>query len=545
MFGKGLETSSHEAHQTLEVPEIVKFLEMRERRGQRKPRFRIAQKFSLPAFTEPLVWTVCLWLPKIYLDRHRELQTVVTAERDIFTDRMGRLGAASAWEAYCQGMIDEWQSANIITALILSAAGSFLALPDINNASRCALLFSLLSSLASIAHSAFYAHIYRNKLANKHFSIIQLSTYLAYYCFVDNILLCIPLINMFYAIGAFSVSIIIYLWPRSQHETNAGPPTLGLGGSIVLILIFAAQLAFIVISYIASQALTFTTDELLDASKNRELAMDMKHEKEADAAKAAIITSMAVVNDPDYKLDSIAHSSTPARWLRYDWRITEAAIPLGYEDGQPDSYMWEHQQLYVVRVPYEGRYRAGKLGWHIGAKRYMYIPYGPNRSEVMLERADCDILSGVHSDFAWYRVREGERFNVSRNEIPEPWELFAINPTIDRAERAYGGQQLGEVLNGARHASIPFLGEEILITPFLVLLIKKGAMASPDAVSADAFLSPPLPGGVAQTGVRNNSTRASAGSVSPTSSIPPPATAPPRVRRTGTMPVLFGGIGKA
>ncbi|KIO28896.1 hypothetical protein M407DRAFT_175647 [Tulasnella calospora MUT 4182] len=357
---------------------------------------------------------------------------------------------------------------------------------------------------------------------------------------------------MFYAIGAFSVSIIIYLWPRSQHETNSGPPTLGLGGSIVLILIFAAQLAFIVISYIASQALTFTTDELLDASKNRELAMEMKHEKEADAAKAAIITSMAVVNDPDYKLDSIAHSSTPARWLRYDWRVTEAAIPLGYEDGQPDSYMWEHQQLYVVRVPYEGRYRAGKLGWHIGAKRYMYIPYGPNRSEVMLEREDCDILSGVHSDFAWYRIREGERFDVSRLEIPEPWELFVINPTTDRAERAYvcaanykGGQQLGEVLHGARHASIPFLGEEILITPFLVLLIKKGAMASPDAVSVDAVLPPPITGGIAHTGVRNDSTRASAGGVSPTSSIPPPATAPQPIRRTGTMPVLFGGIGKA
>lgn len=50
------------------------------------------------------------------VDRHRELQTVVTAEKDIFTDRMGRLGAASAWEAYCQGMIDEWQSANIIVS---------------------------------------------------------------------------------------------------------------------------------------------------------------------------------------------------------------------------------------------------------------------------------------------------------------------------------------------------------------------------------------------------------------------------------------------
>ncbi|KAG8912300.1 hypothetical protein FRC00_004820 [Tulasnella sp. 408] len=356
---------------------------------------------------------------------------------------------------------------------------------------------------------------------------------------------------MFYAIGAFSVSIIIYLWPRSHEETNSGPPTLGLAGSIVLILIFAAQLAFIVISYIASQALTFTTDELLDASKNRELAMEMKHEKEADAAKAAIITNMAIVNEPDYKPDSVAHSATPARWLRYDWRVTDVALPLGYEDGQPDSYMWEHQQLYVVRIFYEGRYRAGKLGWHIGAKRYMYIPYGPNRSEVMLEREDCDILCGVHSDFAWYRIREGERFDVSRVEIPEPWELFVVNPTHDRGERAYvcaanykGGQQLGEVLHGARHASIPWLGEEILITPFLVLLIKKGAMASPDAVSPDAVFAPSTTGG-AHTGVRGSSARASAGGVSPTSSIPPPATAPPPVRRTGTMPVLFGGIGKA
>ncbi|KAG8970741.1 hypothetical protein FRB90_010652, partial [Tulasnella sp. 427] len=350
---------------------------------------------------------------------------------------------------------------------------------------------------------------------------------------------------MFYAIGAFSVSIIIYLWPRTHEEMNSGAPTLGLAGSIVLIFIFAAQLAFIVISYIASQALTFTTDELLDASRNRQLAMEMKHEKEADAAKAAIITSMAVVNDPDYKAVPAAHSSTPARWLRYDWRVTEVAIPLGYEDGQPDSYMWEHQQLYVVRIFYEGRYRAGKLGWHIGAKRYMYIPYGPNRSEVMLERADCDILCGAHSDFAWYRIREGERFDVSRVEIPEPWELFVVNPTHDRGERAYvcaanykGGQQLGEVLHGARYASIPFLGEEILITPFLVLLVKKGAMASRDAVNPEtvftsgATLAPRPPGSAA----------ASAGGVSPTSTIPPPATAPQPIRRTGTMPVMFKGL---
>ncbi len=42
-----------------------------------------------------------------------------------------------------------------------------------------------------------------------------------------------------------------------------------------------------------------------------------------------------------------------ARWLGYDWAITDVAIPLGYEDGKPDAYQWEHQQLYVSRILYE------------------------------------------------------------------------------------------------------------------------------------------------------------------------------------------------
>ncbi len=67
---------------------------------------------------QPLVFISCLFVPRIYVDRHQELQTVIAAESDIFVDSVGRMGAQSAWEAYCQGMIDEWQSAGVIVSTI-------------------------------------------------------------------------------------------------------------------------------------------------------------------------------------------------------------------------------------------------------------------------------------------------------------------------------------------------------------------------------------------------------------------------------------------
>ena len=177
--------------------------------------------------------------------------------------------------------------------MILSAAGSFLSLPNLGNPSRYALLFSILSSLASIAHSSVYSHIYRSKLGNKHFTIIQLTTYLNYYCFVDNILLSLPLLNLFYAIAAFSVSVLLYLWGSGPAGNDWN---LATEGRIVIVVIFAVQLAFLGLSYLATQELTFTTDELIDASRSRKLAADMKREKEADAAQAAVIRNMPVVN---------------------------------------------------------------------------------------------------------------------------------------------------------------------------------------------------------------------------------------------------------
>ena len=33
----------------------------------------------------------------------------------------------------------------------------------------------------------------------------------------------------------------------------------------------------------------------------------------------------------------------------------------------------------------KGRYRSGKLGWHIGAKQYMFIPFNKHGAEVTFE----------------------------------------------------------------------------------------------------------------------------------------------------------------
>lgn len=46
--------------------------------------------------------------------RHQELVTVIRAEPDIYTNAISRDGATTAWEAYCESMVNEWESANVI-----------------------------------------------------------------------------------------------------------------------------------------------------------------------------------------------------------------------------------------------------------------------------------------------------------------------------------------------------------------------------------------------------------------------------------------------
>lgn len=74
-----------------------------------------------------------------------------------------------------------------------------------------------------------------------------------------------------------------------------------MSGKIVIVVIFAIQLLLIGVRYIASRELTFTTNELLNASRSRNLVAKMKREKEADLAAAAIIIDMPIVNDPSWK----------------------------------------------------------------------------------------------------------------------------------------------------------------------------------------------------------------------------------------------------
>ncbi|KIO28903.1 hypothetical protein M407DRAFT_242832 [Tulasnella calospora MUT 4182] len=219
----------------------------------------------------------------------------------------------------------------------------------------------------------------------------------------------------------------------------------------------------------------------------------MKEEKAEYERQAAIVENMLVVNDTRPRQAPLTRGRVPVRWLKYSTTVTDVAVPLGYEDGDPDPYLWDHQKLYVVRIFYEGRYRVGKLGWNIGHGKFMYIPFSKTQSEVMLPREECDVLCGDNADFAWFRIREGEQFGVSQvaSEIPDPYELFVANPTSDEgAERAYvcaaeheAGVQLGEVTDGARHANIPWIGDELHITPFLVLLIRRGALISRDTVN--------------------------------------------------------------
>ncbi|KAG8870040.1 hypothetical protein FRB97_000400, partial [Tulasnella sp. 331] len=520
-----------------DIPPSVVYQEMRElrklryilRRRRKAAPTTLWEKFLrwyLYPIAEESLTMFCLWLPNVYKERHRKLAYAVMEPDtwpNMFTEGRARKRAATAWKSYANSLVDEWNSANVITALILSAAGSFLAIPDINLTSKYCLMFTLLSSLASLAHATYHSHFYRSLIDDEHYTLLQLRCYLSCYRPIMGFLLCMPLLDLLYAIAAFSIAIIAYLWPYHVPSGDADPPPLWVPPVLAKVIIpslYMVQLGMIALSYKWNRSAFFTTNELLVGEDGRRTQVIEDEEKRAEelllqlerdhmVAEAVPVFDIKIQNETfDSKLSydaegssrgfssGISYSSNsktpgltglesgnpllfpeplinrgPVRWIADSMsHIPDDAVPLGYEGSSE-----ERGQLYVCRVFYEGRWRLGKVGANVLAS----IPYCGKEVVVMM---NYEVLCGDPSNFAWMSVPKGASFTTT-TATPEGFELLAIDSgRFGGGQQIYAaagyvnsGRHLGEVLGDAANASIAFGRRELEVSPFTVLLVRKGS----------------------------------------------------------------------
>lgn len=166
-------------------------------------------------------------------------------------------------------------------ALVLSAAGSFLAIPDINNVTRYALMITLLSSLASLAHATYHAHYWRNILDDRHYSMLQLRCYISCNRPINRFLLCQPMLNLICAMASFSIGILAYLWPAAQDTSGDTNEVWrpNAAAKIAISVIYGWQIGLIGVSYKWNRSAFFTTNELLVGEDGRSAKV---YEEEAE-----------------------------------------------------------------------------------------------------------------------------------------------------------------------------------------------------------------------------------------------------------------------
>lgn len=107
----------------------------------------------------------------------------------------------------------------------------------------------------------------------------QQRCYLSCYRPINNFLLCQPLLNLFYAMGGFSVAIISILWPAPPMATSTALWVSSTIGKILFPLIYAAQLGLIGATYKWNRSLFFTVNELLGGEESRRAKLWEMEEK--------------------------------------------------------------------------------------------------------------------------------------------------------------------------------------------------------------------------------------------------------------------------
>ncbi|THH29491.1 hypothetical protein EUX98_g4689 [Antrodiella citrinella] len=457
---------------------------------------------EIPPSTQEEVYAHDALAEALAMERHRKLSYAVM-EPDtwpiMFTDKLARSRSLIAWQAHVQTLVQEWTNTNLITALILSAAVSAFAIPGISDVGRYALIFSLISSMASLAQATYHSSYYNSMLQDQHYAVLQLRCYLSCYRPITNFLLCQPMVNLIFSMAGFSVAIISLLWPAPQNATSDAVWISTTAAKAIFPLIYAAQLGMIGISYKWNRSLFFTVNELLGGEESRKAKLWEMEERRGeevlaktrkDQESALDVPVISRMMSPiDQKLSAAARKSKdtggpPTQWTAGSmFNIPSGAVPLGFQPSIPD-------QLYIGRASYGGRIHFGKISQNLGGAN---IACDGKELDWVI---DYDVLCGVMESFLWLKIHE---LDVFRGEplAHAPEYTYVSSPRGPAGRRVYaaavdinGERQLGEVVEGSGFASIPYGGRETRVQEFFVLyLLSNSVRDAPDDDAAEGSTS--------------------------------------------------------
>lgn len=110
----------------------------------------------------------------------------------MFTTGFGRTDTTTErWHRFVQENVKDWNGTNLVATVLISAAVAFLAVPGIDNVSRCMALISVLVAVASIVTGLLnvWQHQHETRatpelitiVRHLYFSSVETFIYLAFY----------------------------------------------------------------------------------------------------------------------------------------------------------------------------------------------------------------------------------------------------------------------------------------------------------------------------------------------------------------------------
>ncbi|KAG8898186.1 hypothetical protein FRC00_003162, partial [Tulasnella sp. 408] len=380
--------------------------------------------------------------------RFQRLRITASAKGEDVYEYENRDRAARVWREYCSSMVDEWKVTNVIAAILLTAAITFLMGSSINEITYYALLYCIISALGSIAHAAYYARKFRTRLNEESYSLLQLDHYLCHYCTLDNILISIPLVEFLYALGAFLVSVLAHLW---SHATELSEKTLKnerLASRVVLLAFVSLQFVSLLASVISCQSLFLEATWMLDEEK-REIRAHLGCLRDKAARdREALYSSMPTFHKPENRdtLEPFGDTAADSNNANHSGSVQPAQTQ---EDRPPQpgidhtiqtradetSNKSEPEYAHIANGGHE-RHRSGQRqvpGWHRKIVQHPSeaIPFGfegtPENindiagtigqlyvGKVELKHGDRMIIEGALSvSLRRYRFRENSRLFIT------------------------------------------------------------------------------------------------------------------------------------
>ncbi|KDQ16429.1 hypothetical protein BOTBODRAFT_186485 [Botryobasidium botryosum FD-172 SS1] len=124
------------------------------------------------------------------------------------------------WESYAQRVVEEWGDFILVATVLLSATGSFLAVPGLPSLARITTLISVLCALESIIIGMYL--IWRHQAYKEQLkSTYHLNVERKYGPYGIAFLFSVPFVLLVWAIGTFAFSVVTYAF-HGFTETAAG-----------------------------------------------------------------------------------------------------------------------------------------------------------------------------------------------------------------------------------------------------------------------------------------------------------------------------------